>query len=76
MLTHCLYPHMQEKMSICLSNPRLRRWCTYEWFYSAIDYPWFAKKEFVEFLDHIGLARVTRLTRLEWSVIRRFFFLQ
>ncbi|KAK6130513.1 hypothetical protein DH2020_035741 [Rehmannia glutinosa] len=40
----------KEKLSNCLLNQRLRRWCTYEWFYSAIDYPWFAKREFVEYL--------------------------
>ncbi|EYU45567.1 hypothetical protein MIMGU_mgv1a0007092mg, partial [Erythranthe guttata] len=60
----------QEKLSSCLSNPCLRRWCTYEWFYSAIDYPWFAKKEFDEYLCHVGLGNVPRLTRVEWGVIR------
>ncbi|XP_057806018.1 protein ALWAYS EARLY 3-like isoform X2 [Salvia miltiorrhiza] len=60
----------KKNMSICLSNPRLRRWCTYEWFYSAIDYPWFAKREFVEYLYHVGLGHVPRLTRVEWGVIR------
>ncbi|KAL0376476.1 UNVERIFIED_CONTAM: protein ALWAYS EARLY 3 [Sesamum calycinum] len=54
----------------CLLNQRLRRWCTYEWFYSAIDYPWFAKSEFVEYLYHVGLGHVPRLTRVEWGVIR------
>ncbi|KAL0828156.1 hypothetical protein Bca101_051834 [Brassica carinata] len=44
-------------------------WCIYEWFYSAIDYPWFAKMEFVDFLNHLGIG-TPRLTRLEWSVIK------
>ena len=48
-----------------------RRWFTFEWFYSAIDYPWFAKKEFVEYLDHVGLGHIPRLSRVEWGVIRR-----
>lgn len=61
---------IKEKLSNCLSNHRLRRWCTYEWFYSAIDYPWFAKREFVEYLYHVGLGHVPRLTRVEWGVIR------
>ncbi|KAL6535373.1 hypothetical protein OROMI_026747 [Orobanche minor] len=61
---------LKEKFSSCLENPRLRRWCTYEWFYSAIDYPWFAKREFVEYLYHVGLGHVPRLTRVEWGVIR------
>ncbi|KAL6517142.1 hypothetical protein OROHE_017848 [Orobanche hederae] len=60
----------KEKLSNCLLNHRLRRWCNYEWFYSAIDYPWFAKREFVEYLYHVGLGHVPRLTRVEWGVIR------
>lgn len=63
---------MQEKLSNCLSNNRLRRWCAFEWFYSAVDYPWFAKREFVEYLNHVGLGHVPRLTRVEWGVIRRY----
>ncbi|XP_020552958.1 protein ALWAYS EARLY 3-like [Sesamum indicum] len=62
--------NLKEKLSNCLLNQRLRRWCTYEWFYSAIDYPWFAKSEFVEYLYHVGLGHVPRLTRVEWGVIR------
>ncbi|KAL2506685.1 Protein ALWAYS EARLY 3 [Abeliophyllum distichum] len=60
----------KKKLSNCLSNPHVRRWCAYEWFYSAIDYPWFAKREFVEYLYHVGLGHVPRLTRVEWGVIR------
>ena len=50
----------------------VRRWCTFEWFYSAIDYPWFAKREFDEYLNHVGLGHIPRLTRVEWGVIRRY----
>ncbi|KAK4483286.1 hypothetical protein RD792_010471 [Penstemon davidsonii] len=62
--------HLKEKLSHCLLNQHLRQWCTYECFYSAIDYPWFAKQEFVEYLYHVGLGHVPRLTRVEWGVIR------
>ncbi|XP_015570600.1 protein ALWAYS EARLY 2 isoform X2 [Ricinus communis] len=62
--------HFKEKLSSCLSSPMVRRWCTFEWFYSAIDYPWFAKREFVEYLNHVGLGHIPRLTRVEWGVIR------
>ncbi|CAH9131290.1 unnamed protein product [Cuscuta epithymum] len=62
--------NVQKKLSNCLSNPLLMRWCTCEWFYSPIDNPWFAKREFVEYLDHVGLGHVPRLTRVEWDVIR------
>ncbi|KAF5184492.1 Always early [Thalictrum thalictroides] len=61
---------LKEKLSSCLSSQMLRRWCAFEWFYSAIDYPWFAKREFVEYLNHVGLGHVPRLTRVEWGVIR------
>lgn len=62
--------NIKEKLSNCLSSDRVRRWCIFEWFYSAIDYPWFAKREFVEYLYHVGLGHVPRLTRVEWGVIR------
>ncbi|XP_010243547.1 PREDICTED: protein ALWAYS EARLY 3-like isoform X2 [Nelumbo nucifera] len=61
---------LKETLSHCLSSPMLRRWCAFEWFYSAIDYPWFAKREFVEYLNHVGLGHIPRLTRVEWGVIR------
>ncbi|CAN1129702.1 Protein ALWAYS EARLY 3 [Linum perenne] len=60
----------KEKLSNCLSRYGPRQWCVFEWFYSAIDYPWFAKREFVEYLDHVGLGHIPRLTRVEWGVIR------
>ncbi|XP_063939454.1 protein ALWAYS EARLY 3-like isoform X3 [Daucus carota subsp. sativus] len=59
-----------KKLLNCFSNDGVRRWCAYEWFYSAIDYPWFAKREFVEYLLHVGLGHVPRLTHVEWGVIR------
>lgn len=61
---------VKGQLSNCLCNFRVRRWCICEWFYSAIDYPWFAKSEFVEYLYHVGLGHVPRLTRVEWDVIR------
>ncbi|XP_011023637.1 PREDICTED: protein ALWAYS EARLY 2-like isoform X2 [Populus euphratica] len=62
--------HLKDKLSCILSSPMVRRWCTFEWFYSAVDYPWFAKREFVEYLNHVGLGHIPRLTRVEWGVIR------
>ncbi|XP_048424152.1 protein ALWAYS EARLY 2 isoform X4 [Pyrus x bretschneideri] len=62
--------HLKEKISCCLSSDLLRRWCTFEWFYSALDYAWFAKREFEEYLNHVGLGHIPRLTRVEWGVIR------
>nr|KYP74331.1 Lin-9 isogeny [Cajanus cajan] len=62
--------NLQEKLSSCLSSNMVRRWFIFEWFYSAIDYPWFAKREFMEYLNHVGLGNIPRLTRVEWSVIK------
>ncbi|XP_059652430.1 protein ALWAYS EARLY 3 isoform X2 [Cornus florida] len=62
--------YRKDMLSCCLSSYMVRRWCTFEWFYNAIDYPWFAKREFVEYLDHVGLGHIPRLTRVEWGVIR------
>ncbi|KAA3487259.1 protein ALWAYS EARLY 2-like isoform X2 [Gossypium australe] len=61
---------LKERLSFCLSSNLARRWCSFEWFYSAIDYGWFVKKEFVEYLNHVGLGHIPRLTRVEWGVIR------
>ncbi|CAN8260365.1 unnamed protein product [Cochlearia groenlandica] len=68
MLEHELV--FKDKVSTCLSYPLARRRCIFEWFYSAIDLPWFAKMEFVDYLNHVGLGHIPRLTRLEWSVIK------
>lgn len=59
-----------RKMLHCLSSESLRRWCTYEWFYSAVDYPWFLNNEFVNYLNFANLSHLSRLTRSEWSTIR------
>ncbi|XP_028184337.1 protein ALWAYS EARLY 2-like isoform X3 [Glycine soja] len=64
------YSTLKEKLSSCLSSNMVRRWFVFEWFYSAIDYPWFAKREFMEYLNHVGLGNIPRLTRVEWSVIK------
>ncbi|KAL4311611.1 hypothetical protein GQ457_01G030910 [Hibiscus cannabinus] len=62
--------NLKEKLCNFLYSYLARRWCIFEWFYSTIDYPWFAKREFVEYLDHVGLGHIPRLTRVEWGVIR------
>ncbi|CAN8265342.1 unnamed protein product [Cochlearia groenlandica] len=61
---------LKERVSTCLSCPLVRRRCMFEWFHSAIDYPWFVKKEFNDYLSHVGLGHVPNLTRLEWSIIK------
>ncbi|XP_061348443.1 protein ALWAYS EARLY 2-like [Gastrolobium bilobum] len=61
---------LKEKLSGCLSSYMVRRWCMFEWFYSAIDYPWFSKREFTEYLNLVGLGNIPRLCHVEWSVIK------
>ncbi|XP_033146534.1 protein ALWAYS EARLY 2 isoform X2 [Brassica rapa] len=61
---------LKDELSTYMSYPLARRRCIFEWFYSAIDHPWFAKMVFVDYLNHVGLGHVPRLTRLEWSVIK------
>ncbi|KAJ0244458.1 Protein ALWAYS EARLY 2 [Hirschfeldia incana] len=60
----------KDTISTYMAYPLARRRCIFEWFYSAIDHPWFAKMEFVDYLNHVGLGHIPRLTRLEWSVIK------
>ncbi|KAE8726364.1 Always early, putative isoform 3 [Hibiscus syriacus] len=62
--------NLKEKLCNFLNSYLARRWCIFELFYSTIDYPWFAKREFVEYLDHVGLGHIPRLTRVEWGVIQ------
>ncbi|KAG7582825.1 SANT/Myb domain [Arabidopsis suecica] len=62
-----LFPNDTETAVIHLS---ILRSLTSMEFSLAIDYPWFARQEFVEYLDHVGLGHVPRLTRVEWGVIR------
>mmetsp|Transcript_10942 Transcript_10942/g.27613 ORF Transcript_10942/g.27613 Transcript_10942/m.27613 type:complete len:992 (-) Transcript_10942:55-3030(-) len=52
-------------------NPQARRWCSYEWFYCAIDKPWFERNEFQKFLEHARVRFGQGLQRSEWSIIRR-----
>ncbi|XP_039040467.1 protein ALWAYS EARLY 2-like isoform X2 [Hibiscus syriacus] len=61
---------LKQRLSSCISSNLARRWCCFEWFYSPIDYAWFAKREFVEYLNHVSLDHIPRLTRVEWGVIR------
>ncbi|CAL4932457.1 unnamed protein product [Urochloa decumbens] len=61
-----------RKLLHCLSSESLRRWCTYEWFYSAVDFPWFMDNDFAKYLNHPYLRHITRLARPEWSIIRSY----
>lgn len=65
--------HYDEQQSIArhtLSSARFRRWATNEMFYSSIDRPYFAQNEFQYCLQDCGHARVTKLTRKNWALVR------
>ncbi len=52
-------------------NVKLRKFCTFEFFYSGIDRPWyFSDTTMTELVQHVGLAPGTKLTRKEWSALR------
>jgi len=46
------------------------RWAVYEWFYPDVDRPYFQQNEFQDCLNELGLSKVRKLARLEWSHIR------
>lgn len=51
---------------------RPRRFCMYEWFYSAVDVSFFKplESEFQACLAECGLPHLTRLARPEWAFLR------
>jgi len=53
----------------CL-DPRVRRWCSCEFFCSAIDRPWLMRNELTGYLTHVGIAKGTKLARPELAIIR------
>ena len=53
-----------------LGSSRVRRWCLFEWMYSAVDRPWFLHSPFQDFVQHLGLAPGQELTRAEWAMLR------
>ncbi len=54
----------------CASSAKFRRWCYYEWFYSAVDRLYFAQNEFLDCLANMNLSHVTSLKRKQWRHIR------
>ncbi len=59
----------EVRLRNCL-EPRIRRWCTCEFFCSAIDRPWLMRNELTDYLGHVGIPKGTRLTRPELAIIR------
>lgn len=54
-------------------DPRTRRWARAEFFCSALDRPWLADDGVQTLCNHFGLklGQLARLTRTEWTCIRR-----
>ena len=59
----------EVRLRHCL-DPRVRRWCSYEFFCSAIDRAWFMRNELADYLSHVGIPQGTRLARPELAIIR------
>ena len=62
-----------KKLINALSNKRARCWAMYEFFYSDMDKDWYRNDGFASDLAKHGfpIDSRTRLTRQEWSLIRR-----
>eukprot|EP00887_Chlorella_sp_A99_P005777 scaffold1.g5777.t1 len=60
---------LEAQLRHCLAVPA-RRWCRFEFFYSALDRPFFMQTAIDDLLRHCGLAGVTALTRKEWGLLR------
>ncbi|XRA96440.1 DIRP domain-containing protein [Pycnococcus provasolii] len=52
---------------------RVRRWCQFEWFYAAMDRPWFLKCDWSNFLSHTGIMHATKITKMERCQLRAAF---
>lgn len=59
----------EVRLRHCL-DPRVRRWCSCEFFCSAIDRPWLMRNELMGYLTHVGIAKGTKLARPELAIIR------
>lgn len=59
----------EEKLRHCL-GARMRRWCIFEFFYSAIDRPWFMDNTLGDVAAHVGLPAGVVLTRKQWNALR------
>ncbi|KAI9077744.1 hypothetical protein K1719_040230 [Acacia pycnantha] len=65
------YVHHLGKLSGCLSSYKVRRWCTFEWFYSAIDYPCSLGKP-RRFSEHFHHEERQKLEQYRESVRKHF----
>eukprot|EP01117_Protostelium_nocturnum_P015652 TRINITY_DN6088_c0_g1_i2.p1 TRINITY_DN6088_c0_g1~~TRINITY_DN6088_c0_g1_i2.p1 ORF type:complete len:420 (+),score=144.84 TRINITY_DN6088_c0_g1_i2:461-1720(+) len=61
---------MADRLDFALKNPKLRRWCVYEWFYPTIDRGFFNQNEFQEALNDNHLSKIPRMSRIEWCYFR------
>lgn len=52
-----------------LRSPAVQRWVQYEWLYSALDRPWFARNELGALVCAVA-GGATRMTRADWALLR------
>ena len=65
-----VYSSWCHKLINCL-NGGARSWAIKEFFYSDIDKPWYNANPFAKEVAKLGILPTARLTRREWSVVRR-----
>ena len=65
-----IYAAWTHKLINCL-NGSTRSWAIHEFFYSDIDRAWYDANPFVKDISKLGILPTTKLTRREWSVVRR-----
>jgi hypothetical protein len=71
--TSTAYDSTSETLMKALMNSANRNWAIREFFYSDIDREWHHKKDILFEIEKLGIpiSSRTRLTRTEWSMIRR-----
>jgi len=65
-----VYASWSHKL-INLLNGGARSWAMYEFFYSDIDRAWYNSNPFAKEVAKLGILPSAKLTRREWSVVRR-----
>ncbi|CAB9529670.1 PHD and ring finger domains 1 [Seminavis robusta] len=59
-----------HKLINCL-NGSARAWAIHEFFYSDLDRPWYSSNTFAKEVAKLGISPTAKLTRREWSLVRR-----
>lgn len=53
------------------NSQKFQRWCVFEYFYAAVDRPYFMQEEFSQCMVHCGFGEVKTLPRRAWTFVRK-----